>query len=47
MNFGVSPPGRAGFWLSVSANEDGSICVNIGPHVGLPGPSIGLGGLSE
>jgi RHS repeat-associated protein len=47
LNVGVSPPGRAGFGLSVSFNEDGPLCVNLGPHAGLPGPSIGLGGLSE
>jgi RHS repeat-associated protein len=47
LNFGISPPGRAGVFLSLSFNEDGSICVNIGPHAGLPGPSVGLGGLPE
>jgi len=48
LNFGVSPPGRAGFLLSLSFNEDGSVCVNVGPHAGLPvAPSVGLGGLSE
>jgi len=47
MNFGVSPPSRAGFFISLSFNQDGSVCVNVGPHTGIPGPSIGLGGLSE
>ena len=47
LSFGASPPGRAGAFLSLLFNEDGSFCVNIGPHAGLPGPSIGLGDMSE
>ncbi|WP_235615310.1 hypothetical protein, partial [Candidatus Thiodiazotropha endoloripes] len=32
-----------------SLNEDGSVCINVGPHTGIPGPSfgVGLGGLFE
>lgn len=46
-NWGMSPPGRMGAIISVNRNQDGTVCINIGPHVGLPGPSVGLGGLSE
>lgn len=34
----------AGFLVSVSTEVNGSICVNIGPHAGLPvGPSYNIG----
>ncbi|WP_235615065.1 hypothetical protein, partial [Candidatus Thiodiazotropha endoloripes] len=35
--------------LSFTTNEDGSVCINVGPHTGIPGPSfgVGLGGLFE
>ncbi|MCG8002259.1 MAG: hypothetical protein JAY88_02180 [Candidatus Thiodiazotropha lotti] len=44
-----SPVGRMGYIISFTTNEDGSVCINVGPHTGIPGPSfgVGLGGLFE
>lgn len=44
-----SPVGRMGYIISFTTNEDRSVCINVGPHTGMSGPSfgVGLGGLFE
>lgn len=42
----VSPP-KPGYMISISMNTDGSYCINIGPHMGLPLPSFNLGNAGE